>query len=110
MRFFSPLLCLALMAFNQLSAEGTRQVAPNGNIDIMGNPTTDIAALHINNPAYSSFAAFNNPNPQSRLYIHLKDPSTECIYLGFNWAHNNVTSPSPPRLNFHYQIKDPNGN
>lgn len=110
MRFFTPLLCLALMAFNQLSAEGTRQVAPNGLINIMGNNTTDIAALHINNPAYSSFAAFNNPNPQSRLYIHMKDPSTECIYLGFNWAHNNVTSPSPPRINFHYQIKDPNGN
>ena len=57
MRFFTPLLCLALMAINQLSAEGTRQVAPNGNINIMGNNTTDIAALHINNPAYSSFAA-----------------------------------------------------
>ena len=62
MRFFTPLLCLALMAINQLSAEGTRQVAPNGNINIMGNNTTDIAALHINNPAYSSFAAFNNPH------------------------------------------------
>ena len=110
MRFFTPLLCLALMAINQLSAEGTRQVAPNGNINIMGNNTTDIAALHINNPAYSSFAAFNNPNPQSRLYIHLTDPSTECIYLGFNWAHNNVTSPAPPKITFFYQIKDPNGN
>jgi len=110
MRFFSPLLCLALMAITQLSAEGTRQVAPNGNIDVMGNTTTDIAALHINNPNYNSFAAYDNANPLNRLYIHVKDPSTECIYLGFNWAHNNVTSPAPPRINFEYRIKDPNGN
>jgi hypothetical protein len=110
MRFITPLLCLALMAINQLSAEGTRQVAPNGNIDIMVNATPDIAALHINNPSYNNFAAFNSANPLSRLYIHIKDPSTECIYLGFNWAHNNVTSPAPPRINFQYQIKDPNGN
>ncbi len=110
MRFITPLLCLALMAINQLSAEGTRQVAPNGNINVMGNATSDIAALHINNPSYNSFAAFNSTNALSRLYIHVKDPSTECIYLGFNWAHNNVTSPAPPRINFHYQIKDPNGN
>ncbi|MBK9105238.1 MAG: T9SS type A sorting domain-containing protein [Saprospiraceae bacterium] len=110
MRFFTPLLCVALMAINQLSAEGTHQVAPNANIDINGNATTDLAALHINNPSYNSFASYDNPNPQSRLYIHIQDPTKECLYLGFNWAHNNVTSPNPPRINFEYRIKDPNGN
>jgi hypothetical protein len=110
MRIFTPLVILALMAIHNLSAEGTRQVAPNGNIDINGNATTDIAALHINNPNYNNFAAFNSNDPQSRLYIHVKDPSTECLYVGFSWAHNNVTSPDPPRINFQYQIKDPNGN
>ena len=63
MRFFTPLLVMALMAINQLSAEGTREVAPNGNINIMGNATTDIAALHINNPSYNNFAAFNGRTP-----------------------------------------------
>lgn len=101
---------MAFLVVNQLFAEGTREVAPNGSIDVMGNPTTDIAALHINNPSYNNFAAFDNPDPLSRLYIHVKDPSTECIYLGFNWAHDNVTSPAPPRINFQYRIKDPNGN
>jgi dockerin type I repeat protein len=110
MRIFTPLLLIALMAFNPLSAEGTREVAPNGSIVINGNTTTDIAALHINHPNYNNFAAFNGTDPQSRLYIHVVDPSTECLYLGFNWAHNNVTSPDPPRINFQYQIKDPNGN
>ena len=110
MRFFTPLFCLAMLATNFLFAEGTREVAPNGVIDVNGNTTTDLAALHINNPSYNSFAAFDNPNPQSRLYIHVKDPAKECLYLGFNWAHNNVTSPNPPRINFTYRIKDPNGN
>lgn len=110
MRFFTPLFCVAFLATHLLFAEGTHEVAPNAVIDINGNSTTDLAALHINNPSYNSFAAFDNPNPQSRLYIHVKDPSTECLYLGFNWAHNNVTSANPPRINFTYRIKDPNGN
>ena len=110
MRIFTPLLFAAVMAFGNLYAEGTRQVAPNGTIDIMGNTTTDIAALHINNPNYNSFAAYDNPNEQSRLFIHVKDPSKECLYVGFNWAHNNVTSSNPPRIDFEYRIKDPNGN
>jgi hypothetical protein len=110
MRIFTPLLLMALLAVNSLFAEGTRELAPNASIDVNGNNTTDIAALHINNPSYNNFAAFDNPDPQSRLYIHIKDPNTECIYLGFNWAHNNLTSPNPPRVDFSYQIKDPNGN
>ncbi len=110
MRIFTPLLFLFLITIGQLAAEGTREVAPNQNIDIMGNPTTDVAALHINNPSYNSFAAYDNPDPLSRLYINIQDPSVECIYLGFNWAHDNITSPNPARINFEYRIKDPNGN
>ncbi len=110
MRIFTPLFLIIFMAFGQANAEGTREVAPNGSIDIMGNATTDVAALHINNPSYNSFAAYDNPDPLSRLYIHIQDPTKECIYLGFNWAHDNITSPNPTRINFEYRIKDPNGN
>ena len=110
MRIITPLFCMMLLALGQIFAEGTREVAPNGSIDIMGNATTDVAALHINNPSYNSFAAYDNPDPLSRLYINIQDPATECIYLGFNWAHDNITSPNPPRINFEYRIKDPNGN
>jgi len=110
MKFFTPLLFVALLAIGNVSAEGTHQVAPNGSITIMGNNTTDIAALHINKPEYNNFASYNNPNPQSRLFIHITNPATECLYLGFSWAHNNVTSSDPPRINFEYRIKDPNGN
>ncbi len=110
MRIFTPLLWLALVAVQPAFAEGTRELAPNESITINGNATTDIAALHINNPSYNNFAAYDNPNPQNRLYIHIKDPETECIYIGLNWAHNNVGSTMPPRINFEYRIKDPNGN
>lgn len=110
MRFFTPLLLMALMGINAVHAEGTRQMAPNASIMIGAATTTDIAALHINNPSYNNFAAYNNPNPQNRLYIHIKDPQTECIYLGFNWGHNNITTMNPPRIQFEYRIKDPNGN
>ena len=110
MRIFTPLLLATILAIGNLSAEGTREVAPNGSINIMGNTTTDIAALHINNPSYNNFASYDSPDPQSRLYIHVRNPATECLYVGFNWAHNNVTSPNPPRMDFEYRIKDPNGN
>lgn len=95
---------------NSLSAEGTAQLAPNGNIDINGNATNDIAALHIDNDQFNNFAAYNNPDINSRLNIHIADPNAECIYLGFSFGHLNNTSINPTRQNFEYRILDPNGN
>lgn len=110
MRFITPLLCLSLAFINPLSAEGTRELAPNSSITIGASTTTDLAALHINHPSYNNFASFANNDPHSRLYIHIKDPSKECIYLGFSFGHVNQTSPNPTRLDFVYRIKDPAGN
>jgi hypothetical protein len=110
MRIFTSLFIVAFLTIGNVSAEGTRQVAPNGNIVIMGNSTTDVAALHINNPSYNSFGAYDNPNPQSRLNIYIKNPATECIYVGFSSGHNNITGTNPPSINYEYRIKDPNGN
>lgn len=109
MRTFTSLL-LCLFFYLSLFGEGTRELAPNGSIVIGGTTTTDLAALHINHSAYNNFASYTNPDPHSRLFIHVKDPVTECIYVGFSFAHNNVTSPTPPPIPFEFRIKDPNGN
>src|SRR5690606_28286477 len=98
------LFCFLLVSA-LLQAEGTRELAPNGSIQINGNETTDLAALHINNPSYNSFASYTNPDPQSRLYIHITDPVKECIYLGFSYGHANVSAPNPPAQAFEFRIK-----
>ena len=110
MRFITPCLILTIFCISHIAAEGTRELAPNGSIDIGGNTTTDLAALHINHPAFNNFASYTNNDPHSRLYIHVKDPAAECIYLGFSFGHLNVTSPNPTRTNFEYRVKDPAGN
>lgn len=112
MRFITPLLCICICIalLTNLSAEGTREVAPNGSINISGNSTTDIAALHINHDSYNNFASYSNNDPHSRLYINIQDPSKECIYLGFSFGHFNETSPNPARKPYEYRIKDPAGN
>src|SRR5687767_3029282 len=110
MRFITPLLCLSIALISNLSAEGTREVAPNSSISVVGNETTDIAALHINHPNYNNFASYSNNDPHSRLYINIQDPSRECIFLGFSFGHFNETSTSPSRKDYQYRIKDPAGN
>ncbi len=110
MRFITPLLSLLLCAVFNMSAEGTRELAPNANIMIGAASTTDLAALHINHPAYNNFASYTNNDSHSRLYIHIADPSKECVFLGFSFGHLNVTSPNPTRTNFEYRVKDPAGN
>lgn len=109
MRFFTSLILTLCVPF-LLWAEGTRELAPNSGIILAGTETTDIAALHINSGQYNNFAAYTNPDPHSRLYIHMKDPVTECIYLGFSHGHLNQTTPNPQPINFEFRIKDPNGN
>jgi hypothetical protein len=103
------LACLLLLVFIA-SAEGTRELAPNGSITIGGNETTDIASLHLGHNAYNNFAVYSNPDPNSRLYIHVADPQAECVLLGFTFGHLNQTTPDPPRQNFEYRVVDPSGN
>jgi len=110
MRRITPLVCIALFASSLLLAEGTHELAPNGMITIGTNTTTDLAALHINHPSYNNFASYTNPDPKSRLYIHVVDPQTECVYVGFSFSHANENSPNPVQRPFEFRIKDPNGN
>ncbi len=104
------ILFFLILVSQLIHAEGTRQVAPNGNITVEGNPTTDIAALLIHDDRYGDFASYTNDDPNSRLYINIQDPAGECIYLGFSYAHPNANSPNPLAYDYEYRIKDPNGN
>lgn len=101
---------ITLFALSVLTAEGTRQLAPNQSIIINGFTSNDVAALHIANPQFNNFGAYNNANITSRLNIHISDPASECIYLGFSEAHLNRTTPNPPSQDFEYRILDPDGN
>ena len=101
---------LSLVFSTTLIGEGSRQLAPNPMINVAGNISTDIAAIYFNHAAYNSFASFNNPDPNARLNIHVLDPSTECLFLGFSYAHPNFTGTNPIHLNYRFRIKDPNGN
>jgi hypothetical protein len=103
-------ICFAILASNLLFAEGTHELAPNEVIAIGANSTTDLAALHINNPSYNNFASYSNPDPKSRLYIHIRDPLAECVYVGFSFSHANENSPDPIPRPYEFRIKDPNGN
>ncbi len=105
-----PLLLACMLCTLILSAEGTRELAPNANIVVTGNNTTDVAALLIDNVEYNSFATYSNPDPNSRLYIHIADPDNECVFLGFTFGHANETSQNPTRINYEYRVRDPNGN
>ncbi len=107
-RLFLLSLSLGLSLF--LHAEGTREVAPNANIIITGNNTTDVAALLIDNDEYNNFATYTNPDPNSRLYIHITDPQNECVFLGFSFGHANSNGMNPPRMQYEYRVRDPNGN
>ncbi|HLF64860.1 MAG TPA: T9SS type A sorting domain-containing protein [Saprospiraceae bacterium] len=105
-----PLLFLSLGLSLSLCSEGTREMAPNANIVISGNNTTDIAALLSGNSEYNNFATYGNPDPNSRLYIHIADPDNECIFLGFSFGHANVNGQNPTRIEYEYRVRDPNGN
>ncbi|NNE14032.1 MAG: T9SS type A sorting domain-containing protein [Saprospiraceae bacterium] len=118
---FILMFMLSALTFGSLMAEGTKELAPNPSIDINGNPTHDIAALNIGNKEYQRFAEFGNMSTDARLYVHITDPTTESIYLGFSGGRDNsfggstINSNSPVPWEFReqkykYYVKDPAGN
>ena len=83
-------LCVLLFLFClpiYTQAEGTKQLAPN---------PSDRVFLYSNVEAYGNFAQFGSSDIQ-RLNIHISDPDTEQIFLGFSQAVTCLlyTSPSP---------------
>ena len=119
------LLFILLSTFTVVSmfAEGSKELAPNSQTTISGSTDTpnDIAALNIGNSQYKNFAEYNVSDDNARLFIHISDPTTESIYLGFSAGHGNLYSSNTstqtgfPRvpineITYRYYVKDPSGN
>ena len=104
-----PLLfaCIAIcMSSIYMHAEGTAELAPNDRISINGNVTHDIAALHIASSQYFDFAERGNNDPLSRLYVHINDPDSESLFLGFSRPHRMNSNEA---LNVDMWLVDPAG-
>jgi hypothetical protein len=95
--------CVALVLLHyQIRAEGSKQIIPN---------STDIAALMIDNSTYGNFAVFGSTEDE-RLYIHIANPNSEQVFLGFSRAYNTMNGlfNSSYVTDAYFRIKDPNGN
>ena len=92
------------IAFNTYphTLEGTKQLSPTAN---------DFAALAVAESGGTFLQRFGGYDEAetARLNIHIADPNTEIVYLGFS---NLVNSSSSSDLNdsYYFRIKDPNGN
>ncbi|HOW31968.1 MAG TPA: hypothetical protein PLP88_10385, partial [Bacteroidales bacterium] len=97
--------CIALLlslstAPKYSHAEGTKQLEPMGE-----NPVLQLALYCLN---YTGTNGWRNPfaiegcDPEYRLNVHIKDPTSEVIYFGFR--NTNASGP------LYFQLRDPNGN
>lgn len=97
-------LVLIFLALSLLSyAEGSK--------DLMADTSCRAALCTIS----GSYAAYNSSlpgNENSRLYIHISNPATEIVYLGFSLGFSSTTSNilGEGRSEYFFRIKDPNGN
>jgi len=91
---------LLLSTFNLL-AEGTKQLAPN---------PTDRIYLYCNSTAYNDFGRYDG-NDAQRLYIHIDNPNTEQVFLGFSQPVGSGHHPcnGSTEITGFFRIKDPTG-
>ncbi len=96
--FFSFFFCFC---FFQLFGEGTKQLSPTN---------TDRVLLHFNEANYNNFGRYNGEDNQ-RLYVHIADPSTEQVFLGFSQAVSSGHYPcnDAEGITTYFRIKDPTG-
>ena len=76
---FFGFLCFVL----QVKAEGTKQLSPT---------STDLVNLNLCSTGYNSFGRYDGVDNQ-RLYIHIKNPSTEQVFLGFSQPRTSAAYP-----------------
>ncbi len=93
---------LCLLSFScLLCAEGTKQLAPNA---------ADRVYLYMNSSTYNNFGRYDGI-PDQRLFIHIANPNSEQVYLGFsvpvNSGHYPCNGASP--IEAFFRIKDPTG-
>ena len=96
-----------LFPSRQLKAEGIPELKPsNDNVRLIINRSSDAGGNRTN------FAGWANPDPFSRLYIHIADPTKECVYLGLGLSDFTATNDSDPEFDgnaIRYRLRAPDG-
>lgn len=92
---------LLVLSYLSLRAEGTKQLAPN---------PSDRIYLYTNASQYNDFGRYDGVDNQ-RLYIHIADPASEQVFLGFSQPVSSGHFPcrSATTIDGFFRIKDPSG-
>lgn len=86
-----------------LNAEGTKQIMPNPN-----NGTGLIVSTTTTFPLGNVGAYLNCP-VDDRIFIHVKDFTTETLYFGFNWETLSPATPINTYSDVYMNLYDPTG-
>ncbi|HTR31563.1 MAG TPA: hypothetical protein VMH27_19960 [Puia sp.] len=86
-----------------LHAEGTKQIMPNPN-----NGTGLIVSTTTTFPLGNVGAYLNCP-VDDRIFIHVKDFTTEIMYMGFNWETLSPATPITTYTDVYMNLYDPTG-
>jgi len=92
-----------MLGTHGLSAEGTKQIMPNPN-----NGTGLIVSTTASFPLGSVGPYLNSP-VDDRVYIHIKDFTTETLYYGFNWETLSPATPISTYSDVYMNLYDPTG-
>ncbi len=95
------LIVFILFCMITAKAEGTLELEPTTRAGY----TTK---FQIGSDRVSNIATFSSP-PDKRLYIHIKDPANEKIYLGFGAIFDADDKTDIGTLNCSFRVKDANG-
>lgn len=95
------LILLLLFLSTLLFAEGTKQLVPNQGGRVY---------LYTNATVYNDFGRYNGTDGQ-RLYIHIENPNTEQVFLGFSRPVSSGHHPcnGSTAIDGYFRIKDPTG-
>ena len=85
-------------------AEGTKQIMPNPN-----NGTGLIVSTTTTFPLGNVGSYLNCP-VDDRIFIHIKNYTTETLYYGFNWETLSPATPITTYSDVYMNLYDPNGN
>ncbi len=85
--------------FNTIQAEGTPQLSPTN---------TDTISLFFNSPNYYNFARYGSSDAE-RLYVHIANPESEQVFLGFSQPIEDGHYPGANYVDGYFRIVDPSG-
>jgi len=94
---------LGFLSPSGLHAEGTKQIMPNPN-----NGTGLIVSTTTTFPLGNVGAYLNCP-VDDRIFIHVKDFTTETLYYGFNWETLSPATPINTYSDVYMNLYDPTG-